>query len=823
MSDYDQHATQSGPATAARNQATPSGQHSADSATGQSSELLGGIVDGVLAIGQSIWDWATGANDLPTGPPAADLLDMTLNDFAMFADSQLDWANNSNLDDNARTVLWAWLDFAHQSDSVLAGCGGMRVSALEAAGRTPDVLGPLRTYSDAIAQAANTVELTNTTDAPTEGVTWGEALATLEQGVGGPVLKVIMRQEDFDALLAEPDGVRVFVDYVTVVHPLLHAAEGAEITSFIAMKQAATNYASYNTLLPDVRSFHRFEEPALSQLATNVGDTSKSKPLTLILHSAMDHNGAFHRDPNLTAAVTDPRNLTLMIEGATSLSAVTGQIQPLAKRYGQRDKLDQVMIAGHGNAQVIELAGDTAVANGEQTESQQAVQVGDPLSEALMDELIRNMDPTTPNHRVVFNACLTASNSVPPGVVTGATPRAQARQIVDHISHHPSLATAFGQRAQASAGKGKQAIDSLGANASIGQVGLIDPATGALDIRSAEDPSVTAPKVDYIKTGIEPGGAMRAVLEVWGQNRSDALDAVRFRQANPVSGWAEPIIQVHYGLVERKYPSSGGGIAALVEGASWIYEGQFESTCRVANMAPPTVPAADLPHIFQHLMAHSNFSGIPHLPLVLQQVWLAQDASHQAAFLERITSGGFSCQTVAQFIDFGWLSSHMAALMTVGVSAANEVGRKVLALLSVADGQGDAACVDYVKRMCQANGDRLPADATQLLSGRAGEQEMLVAVGLRQPAGAAAPTTTAAAPANNVDTNRDGAKDQHFHPNRRTETTVRAGDVYQAPDSGSRVLDGIAAGTAVQIEGEQGKWYAVRHGQLLGYVTQDRF
>jgi hypothetical protein len=45
-----------------------------------------------------------------------------------------------------------------------------------------------------------------------------------------------------------------------------------------------------------------------------------------------------------------------------SLAEVQGDIDPLAKKYGKGDKIDQVMFAGHGAARVIELAGKVRMA-----------------------------------------------------------------------------------------------------------------------------------------------------------------------------------------------------------------------------------------------------------------------------------------------------------------------------------------------------------------------------------------------------------------------------------------------------------------------------
>ena len=107
-----------------------------------------------------------------------------------------------------------------------------------------------------------------------------------------------------------------------------------------------------------------------------------------------------------------------------------------------------------------------------------------------MAELLRNM-AADPNARIVLNGCLTASNSV--NTPLDADPATAAAQVQGAINAEPSLATHLGAAA-AAAGNRAQV---RGANASFGQVGLMDP-SGNLDIvpgARAPDPLLTAAKV----------------------------------------------------------------------------------------------------------------------------------------------------------------------------------------------------------------------------------------------------------------------------------------------------------------------------------------
>ena len=167
-----------------------------------------------------------------------------------------------------------------------------------------------------------------------------------------------------------------------------------------------------------LRNYHRFEAVALLTLAGNWTDTSKARPLTLILHTPLDHNVVFHHDPALTATITNANNLTLMIEGATSLAGASSLLQPIAHQYGQHGRIDQVMLAGHGESRALDIAGDATMGTDAQGNPEVQEHFDDvdldgnrPATEAFFRELLNNMDPAG-RRRILLNGCLTASNDV---------------------------------------------------------------------------------------------------------------------------------------------------------------------------------------------------------------------------------------------------------------------------------------------------------------------------------------------------------------------------------------------------------------------------
>ena len=102
-------------------------------------------------------------------------------------------------------------------------------------------------------------------------------------------------------------------------------------------------------------------------------------------------------------------------------------------------------------------------------------------------------------------------------------------------------------------------VTSLGANASIGQVGLIEAGSGKLDIKSTFDPYVTASKLKYAEFGKEPQGAPWAALESWATDQPATLTALDNRSKKGSTKWDDVIIQSIYALIIANKTEAGLG------------------------------------------------------------------------------------------------------------------------------------------------------------------------------------------------------------------------------------------------------------------------
>jgi Domain of unknown function (DUF4157) len=735
---------------------------------------------------------------------------MTLTQFDAYARTQADWATGPAIGAD-KDKLWQLLEKARAEEAFLAGCGPMRVSGLIGAMADGKRLAALEQYCAAVHKDRPTVEIEPIADL-NEAIKMGNALPPLEATPGGVTLKTIMKQETGNTQLQDmitAKAIDPFIKYVQTSHPVLQANNGAEISSYLAMKAEGVDPAAYKAKTPRVRNLHRFEKDALDALAGHETDTSKTKPLTLILHSAMDHNGAFHRDPNITKVAKHAKNVTIMVEGKETLADVQAEIDPLAKKYGQHDKVDQVMFAGHGAARIIELAGkvkdgkdrdgkDTVVADTDDVD----LDNNQARTDALFAELMNHMDPASPNHRVIFNACLTNSNAVQ-GPLDPDPVKAQ-KQIKDAIAKDASLATTFKEKAKA---MGKN-IDSRGADGSIGQVGLINNATGALDLVSADDPYVTDAKIKYVEFGKEPEGVMRAVVEEWANDKKACLDAIARRQkAAAPKDWAGRLIHAMLDIVAAS-PDNANLMNELADGASAISEAIFEDECRVRRVKD-AIPAGSRAKILGELAKTDDWRSYPYIPLVFYQVWSAIDASKAALFRDHL-GANFTCHKAAKLVDVDFLigAAVLDGLLPVPPPASPPAGELKLALIDVAQRRDKASvrAITYLQGVLGAE-RWFPArlGVAAKLDGLATENEILIAIDRAKP--------SAKTPDPNVDTDRDKKNDVYVEPMTRTgKVDVPSADVYEKADNTSKKLAALAKGTAVRVIGKaSADWLAIEH------------
>ncbi|MEM0978869.1 MAG: SH3 domain-containing protein [Cyanobacteria bacterium P01_H01_bin.58] len=757
----------------------------------------------------------------------------TLSEFHEYAQEHADWAISpapNEIVPADRRILRRILEFARTPD-ILTGCGGMTVQAIKDKGTTRRHFQTLRIYSRAVAQSVPTVEIQpkNNID---EAFDIADALKKLERRPGGPVIKTIFNQYEANCSLEDlmaAGAVDAFVRYAQRARPVLHANTGKEIESFLAFfNETGGDPLLYHGSLRHVRNYHRFQKDALEQLLANQGDTSKAKPLALILHSALDHNGAFHRDPQLTNAIKDSRNLTLMLEGKSSLSEIEHLLRPLARRYGQNNRISQVMIAGHGTPRAIELAGSVNPNTMGVTDN--ALDLEDPAqatrTNRFFRRLLRNMD-SGPHSRVVFNACLTAANEVPGGL--DPDPAIAAGQINTAISNNPSLTTHL----QDMANQRGQTVDVRGANASFNEgAALMDPATGLFDIIApgGDDPALTSDKFTYVREGWEPEGALRAVLECWANDKPRCLQLVRDRHNTPISAndrWDEKIINAAYGIILAN-PDNANLINQLAN-VSWRFaHGAYRAECKKGEgllwPIAGALPNKHIKTIIDALATTGYWRSQGYIRLTFRQFWMMQsaNATNRNNFLGEVAS--MPCSEANDFLDIWGVYSELPQLLPTPANTPPESSRLKLALMGVHQGNigSGEPSEDYLKSVIGSGNHQFPSSLNVggLVSGLTNQQTILDSIGLGSAAAAAAAAGPGAAVPANIDTDRDQTRDFYVEPmTRRGVVKARRLNVRTRPGTTHPVLDTLPQGRHINISGRSGDWFSTDlGGTAVGFV-----
>jgi hypothetical protein len=777
-------------------------------------------------------------------PDAATLRGMKLGAFLEHCRNQLDWAIKITPAD--KKPLQELLTWTTKLPAIGGGCSEITVADLLATGNKPAI--------EAYAKAASSPSKAPTAKCEAvnniaEAETFGDALIKMHGVLDGRNLYHIS-SEDTTAELIRGNHVDAFVLYVKTCHPALHAPNGRELRSFIDYVVEVKDPVKYTGSIPKVRNYHRFQEAALKKLAINYSDTSRARPLGLILHTALDWNGAFHRDPHLTELVTHPRNLMLMVEGYGSLADYQSQIGPLAKSYGRDGKIDQVMVAGHGSSQSMELAGEVAPGTEDNMPTmQQSKNDGlnldpDPSNaaekkktEAFFDEIIANMEDEPsfwedPNaRRVVFNACLTGANDIE--IEDEATAGPYKNQIDKSLKDKPSLSTSFGQRAK---DQGKD-IESVGANGSFGSIELMQSIfrvpflvpekdadgkpvlddkgspkyvwenrpvfNGKMDLGSEIDPALTSSKMEYLEKGHDPPGVMMALVEVWtkpGGATAPWQTAADTHKGAAGTDWQGTQILTFLELVRAKYNDDVKSIRSLVKIADdFEYLGDFPGLGFIAE------------HLAKHPDAAAILDGMKRCtePDWYGRVTLAHAAAiigRKNEFLDELTGFPNGANDLMNVVDPGLLAGKgvLAGLLTP--TDTPHVGQVILASVDVLkNGGGSATSQAFLKKLLDGSGRFKPAAKIKDALGTVSEDELLEALGVKN-----APIDPDAEVSGNVDLDRDKKNEQFLQPvNQHGTVTASSLNVRKRASKGSDSIGELKAGDTVFVVGKTGEWLAI--------------
>jgi hypothetical protein len=768
----------------------------------------------------------------------------TIKDFTDLAEAQADWSMQITVATQQAELrsLATWLRGPDRATSLATFAmtdlvaNKTELAALDAYARARGT-----TTTVPIAVAANLVEARD----------FGRDIVKLEAVASPGILHHIFDARSFALLRATTGALDAFCHYVSTCHPLLQAPEGTEIDSFLLSFTQMRDLTVFRSL-SDVRNYHRFDVAALITLSVNQAGNFANKPLCLILHSAFDWNGAFHHDPQLTLAIQSSSNHTIMIEGAESLDAIASRLPSIVATHGRLEpdpadatkhvrRIDQVMIAGHGSAHSIELAGTLQsdaggapkvdAGDGSPLTNDDSIDLSvdpkDPAtvthaarSRALMAQIMSLMsqDPTTPHGRIVFNACLTASNEIDPHAIDGAaTPDQQAQQMRDAITASPSLVTAMRQIAT---DQGRN-VDVRGGNGSFGQVGLVD-AAGGLDIvadgtgNRTLDPELTNPdKLVYVERGTDPDGCMSAVAERWAQDRATLMPAVQRRRATPLgTGWQETVIQAMYELVETRYAQNGSAISLLASVTSGFDELSSSSMARVWSIW--NVRANEDWRILHDRLSVIGEWAQPFVPVIFYQGWLFRDATKIRDFLAAV--GAMTVADSHDFLDMPALRPMWNQLVPATAGRVPDPGQLRLALRDFNDNAHGAQAHTRSFLTSLVHHGAFTVDVAGPLGGLDDANGVLRGLGLlpTQAGGHQAGPP----PDGNLDMNHDGTNESVVEAMSATGT-VNTQELYvreQASLHGRPHAQTLHQGDVVHIMGQTPLWYLVDHDGVRGYA-----
>jgi hypothetical protein len=626
---------------------------------------------------------------------------LTLNEFKQYTQEEADWFVEPTLSVGSNRIdLWDLLLRAQESH-IISGVGDVKVSELRGVSSSDWI--PLRAFCRGTHDSGHTVRIFLPFPPLPDRIALGRTLIGMEAVIPGPVLEVTVSQSQL--LQVQTLGLLpLLTTYWTNFQPHIEqtfrpapGVTGVEFARVITFLQSLGGPAGLTALdalrgaTPDtrwVRNLHRFPLPMLQRLVANFADTSGTKRLILVLFSGHDAPASFQVAAGLFSnlVLASPDNLVLMIEGATSLAAITNRIPDIAAKWGKHGggtrRISEVLIAGHGSTQSVELAGTSAptVLDGNVTYTSESMDISNPASrataQALLDALFTHMPPASA--RILYAGCLVGATHVAAGTPAAAIPAA--------VTAQQNLADFTRSRATAT-GRTPGRVAAARASVPIGDLtGLFNPATGSLRPIFPSDPNAFGSAQSYASSGREPEGVFRAAVQVAATNTVTAETLLRARFAMPAvpTDWYDVVTRMLVALALPAVPGGGVNIERINEIANvaetlllsfWPQFGITAASYR-NNLNP--LPFAAL--VYTGMAATTPYTNpsaqhTERLRLIVDQGWLALvGAARVAPFLAGIQATGMSASAFAPFLDLPSISGHAATLLPlVGVPTVAQI------------------------------------------------------------------------------------------------------------------------------------------------------
>lgn len=812
-----------------------------------------------LGVAPGLHEIPTGAqckygpfNTVPAGPreTPAGIRAMTLGDFVDHASDQLDWAVSPSLAASADLPAFRDLLAFAREQNITEGCGAMGVNDLLNLPYTT-IRPQLEAYSRGV--ATNDTAWIEQTPTVTQARDWGAKLIELETACTAGTLSLIMRQpESGDGpfkRLFDSGYVSDFCTYVTSCSPVLSADNGKEITSYLLMRNTdSVDPIAYHNRIRFVKTFHHFTKTALDALNQNEMWPQVmqalpvfARPLTVILFPTVDHNGAFHRAASYEQVIINRDILTIVIEGHPDLGGYEAQLPIVAGRYGIGGRIEQALLGGHGNASGIILAGSVNAGQVDNrwiqnSGSNQGVQD----SRDLLTSLTSLMHADPARRRIVVDVCLTASHSVNTELDPN-NPQDAARIVLESIGNRPGTGSHAGSATniidfiQGIAGSGAPVI---GASASYNDQGVsfLDP-NGQLTLSVQPDPHIIGDKIFYVELGIEPSGALRAVLECWALDHihpvptTTCFDAMtrRLNRTNGSTDWNEVIIRSLYELILLSYRPNGekirqmAGLAGVLSHVKNVEDNQASSV----DMECMTVLSDPERTTVFTALSKATLWGNTRVALVMNQAWMQID-TNKAADVKTLINQYPTCDAVARFLSMDLMLFSAADLLPArNATSASPEERAIAMMLAYTypDTNPDTSAVDHhiaLLRSILGTATSFPSalNIAGILGGYASEDDILDAIGRSRSAPVTnTPSTRQTA---NVDLDNDGTNDFYLTPYTARGVVAHCSrlNVRSLPGMDGSVLSVISRGDAVQIVGRHRGWLGIEHAGRVAFVYQ---
>jgi hypothetical protein len=426
---------------------------------------------------------------------------------------------------------------------------------------------------------------------------------------------------------------------------------------------------------------HRFTPATRMMLLANFADTTRSKPVLLVLMSPRDWCNAFLQQDNLKDVVYGARSLGLIVQGRTMADA-TAKVDRVAKQYGMNGRLGQVVIGGHGSDSSQEIAADGGnidVAHDPKGNG----------TEALIDTILNDLDPATAN--LVFAGCLLNSHEFDVDLRgLEGKPAQIVAKLRAHMAAHPNVVDYVRSRMAATG----RSSDIVAANAPIEfQAMQVAPDTGKVGLRNPKDPFIAGSKLDFFSTGGHPEAVLRASIECCANPQIGiAATTLVIRQriamtARSPDYW-RTCVRVAFELALPASPDGDVDVAKLVDlsprTATWSGIHARLSADVIAN----SVHADEAAKVFGAITAlqgigkdvDPDFDNVLHA--AAYQAWTKYVPSRATQMMEALSASHLDVPTFEQQLSLAIVTPLLAALLPV--TSAPTRGQMLLAL-AVAD------------------------------------------------------------------------------------------------------------------------------------------